>query len=396
MPVYLDHAATTPVDKRVLTAMEPYFLDHAANPHASHQHGRAARKAVEQARASIADILVCDPGELVFTSGGTESNNAALRGILHNPKHSDPSGILITSPIEHHAILSTAEYLEQWGVEVRYLPVTESGRIRPEDLEAELQSLPDSTDRPVLVSLMHTNNEIGSVNPIAELAEVAHQHDALFHTDAVQSTGKLPLDLSALNVDLLSVSAHKLYGPKGVGLLYIRDGVHPQPFILGGSQERNRRGGTLNVPGIVGMAKAFELTSSQQNQLLDKIHKFKMTLWQGIKEVNDIQANVNGPDPEADIQKANPYILNIRFTYPNDKPLNGSLTLMQLDLDGVSVSSGSACTAGTLEASHVLKSLGLSEDEAKSSIRFSFGKDNTQEDIDLTINILRNILPVDP
>jgi cysteine desulfurase len=390
MSVYLDHAATTPVHPAVLEAMLPYFTETAANPHASHQHGRSARNAVERARGQVAQELGADPGEIVFTGGGTESDNFALRGILDHPQHQHEQRVLITSPVEHHAILNTAEYLTNRGVEVRYAAVNAQGFVAPSALRKELEAVAGADQ--IMVSLMHTNNEIGAVNPIQELADLAHEFGALVHTDAVQSAGKLPIDVSQWNVDLLSVSAHKFYGPKGVGLLYIRDGVHPYSLMIGGSQERDRRGGTLNVPGIVGLAEAFQQMANHRDELLIQIPNLKQQLWKGLQQLEELSVQIYGPEPDASIERANPYILNVGCYQSDGTPFDASLLLMQLDMEGISVSSGSACTAGTIEPSHVLKGMGLDDAQAQAGLRFSFGKDNTDKDIDLTLQALRGIL----
>ncbi|MGM0588652.1 MAG: cysteine desulfurase family protein [Bacteroidota bacterium] len=390
MSVYLDHAATTPVHPAVVEAMLPFFTQTAANPHASHQHGRSARNAVERARQQIAEELGAEPGEIVFTSGGTESDNFALRGILDHPHHHDQQRVLITSRLEHHAILHTADYLANRGVEVRYAATNEQGIVEPAMLRTELEAVSEADQ--ILVSLMHTNNEIGAIPPIGELANLAHEFDALFHTDAVQSAGKLPIDVSEWGVDMLSVSAHKFYGPKGVGLLYIRDDVHAYPLMLGGSQERDRRGGTLNVAGIVGLAEAFQQMAKHRDEQLSQIQHLKQRMWNGLQQLEDLSVHIHGPNPEAPLDQANPYILNVGCYQPDGTPLDASLLLMQLDMEGICVSSGSACTAGTIEPSHVLKGLGLSNEQAQSGLRFSFGKDNTDKDIDLTLQALRGIL----
>jgi cysteine desulfurase len=378
------------MDPAVLDAMKPYFTEMAANPHAGHQHGRQARNAVERARGSIADHIGAQPSEIVFTSGGTESDNQAIRGILTNPLKQADQAVLITSPIEHHAVLHSADHIKHHGVEVRYVGVDEEGRVQPEALKQELEAVANADL--ILVSLMHTNNEIGTVNPIPELAEVAHQYDALFHTDAVQSAGKLPIDVNEWNVDLLSVSAHKFYGPKGVGLLYVRDGIHPYSLLLGGSQERNRRGGTLNVPGIVGMSKAFEIMADQRDELLTQMKSFRKKMWERLQRIESCNLRLHGIPIDASIEKANPYILNVGLSDTDDSPLDASLLLMQLDLEGISVSSGSACTAGTVEPSHVLKGLGLTDKQASAGLRFSFGKDNTDKDIEAAAQALERVL----
>jgi cysteine desulfurase len=390
MSVYLDHAATTPMDPAVWEAMTPYASEIYANPHAGHQHGRQARKAVERARQNLAERLQCEPGELVFTSGGTEGDNHAIRGILTNPLNDHARRVLVTSSIEHHAVLHAGEHVKYRGVELRYVSVDETGRVTPEALAETLESIQDADQ--ILVSLMHTNNEIGIVNPIAELAQVAHDHGALFHTDAVQSAGKLKLDLSTMDVDLLCVSAHKFYGPKGTGFLYVKDGVHPYSLMQGGSQERNRRGGTLNVPGIVGLEKAFQLMDDHRNERLDHVTKLRRGLWQKLQAIPEFNFSLNGAPIDAAPDHANPYILNVGVSDSEGTPLDASLLLTQLDLEGISVASGSACTAGTVEPSHVLKGLGQTDEQASAGLRFSFGKDNTDKDIVAAVAALERVL----
>ena len=370
--IYFDHAATTPLCEEAFEKMKPYFTRIFGNANSQHAYGREAVKAVDDARDTIAKIINCRPAELYFTSGGTESDNWALRGAAHaraaKGKH------IIISPIEHAAMIATAKALEKEGFEVSFMKVDGEGFV---DL-AHLKSIirPDTT----FIGCMLANNEVGTIEPIKEIADIAHEHNALCFADAVQAAGVLKIDVKDLGVDMLSMSSHKIYGPKGVGALYIRNGVAVDSIITGGHQERTKRGGTTNVPGVVGFAEAFRIAerdreknfayvSSLRNRFIDRV----------LAEVPFVK--LNGP------RKENRLPANADFSF---KFIEGESILFSLDLAGIAVSSGSACSSGSLEPSHVLLALGLPEGLAHGSIRFSFGKNNTVEEVDYAVEVLKS------
>lgn len=375
--VYLDHAATTPVDPRVLDVMLPYFNDRYGNASSIHHMGRNANVAVEESRKKIADLLGAETKEIVFTSGGTESDNTAIKGVLRltGKQHA------VTSKAEHHAVLHTVEHLRCDGLKVTLLDVDEKGRVSSAELEKAI------TDETGIVSIMHVNNEIGCINPIHELAQVCHEKDIPFHSDTVQSIGKLPVNVHELDVDFLSISAHKIYGPKGIGALYVRNGVDWFPFMEGGSQERRRRGGTLNVPGIVGLAKALELTISEYEQNRRHIERLQHRLYQGLTDRFDDLVKFNS-DPDNGMYN----IVNVSFKPVDGHAFDGEMLLLNLDIEGICCSNGSACTSGAVEPSHVLMATGTDPDTAKATLRFSIGKDNTDEDIDFTLDKLEMVM----
>ncbi|HKJ45249.1 MAG TPA: cysteine desulfurase family protein [Balneolales bacterium] len=375
--IYLDHSATTPVDPRVVETMYPYFTDDFGNASSTHQLGRKANVAVEEAREKIAHYLGTEPKDIVFTSGGTESDNTAIKGALKatGKKH------IVTSAIEHHAVLEPTESLTKMGYKANFISPDENGRISPEKVKKAI------TDDTGIISLMHVNNEIGIINPISEIAGVCHENGVLFHSDTVQSTGKIPFTVDDLGVDFLSISAHKLYGPKGVGLLYVRNGAQMVPFMEGGSQERKRRGGTLNVPGIIGLAKAIELAYEEMDQNRGHISSLQKYFYNNLKEKFPGLVTFNS---DSDLGLYN--IINISFELEGNKALDGEMLLLNLDIDGICCSNGSACTSGAIEPSHVLTGIGRDEKTAKSSVRFSLGKDNTKEEIDFTLESLEKIL----
>lgn len=367
--IYLDHAATTPLRPEVVEAMMPYMTDIYGNPSSLHAYGREARLAIDAARRRIAAALRSDPRELVFTSGGTESDNSALFGVawqrLEDTRRGSP-GHIITTSVEHHAVLHTCRRLSELGFEVTYLPVDSHGRIHLDDFEAAIR--PDT----FLVSVIYGNNEVGTLQPVAEIGQAARERGILVHTDAVQALGIIDIDLASLPVDLMSFSSHKINGPKGVGLLYIRRSVRWKPLMFGGSQERNHRAGTENTAGIVGFAKALELA---QHELSDKMSR----LWELrelfidtlISECSPSEVIVNGHPTDC-----LPNIMNISFP-----GLSTDTLLMNLDLAGIAASSGSACSAGSLELSHVLQAMQLSEERMRSAVRFSIGYGITREDM---------------
>jgi len=375
--VYMDHAATTPVHPSVLEAMLPYFSRSYGNPSGIYGIGQEARKAADEARATVSSILGCRPSEVIFTSGGTESDNAALKGAAFALK--EEGNHIITSTIEHHAVLNTCQYLEKVGFEVTYLSVDQFGMVNIEDLEKAI------TDKTVLISIMLANNEIGTIEPVSEFAKSAKanaKHSRiLFHTDAVQGASVLDLDVDKLGVDMLSLSAHKFHGPKGMGVLYLREGTRFIPQQTGGAQEGNRRAGTENVAGIVGTAAALRLAAENREASSRHCQRLRDRLIEGIlTRIEDTYLNGH---PTLRL----PNNANISFRY-----VEGEAILLNLDLQGVSASSGSACTAGTEEPSHVLLATGISPEMAHSSLRFSVGPANTDDEIEYVLSVLPGIV----
>lgn len=370
--VYLDHAATTSVRDEVLEAMLPYFKDSFGNASSVHSFGREAKKALDTARETVAEILNADFNEIIFTSGGTESNNLAIKGVAHQYKQRGMH--LITSAIEHPAVLNPMKELEKEGFTVTYLPVNEQGIV---SVEAFQNAVRDDT---ILVSIMHANNEIGTIQPIAAIGKIARERGILMHTDAVQSVGYLNIDVDDLNVDLLTLSAHKIYGPKGVGALYVRKGVQLVPQIRGGAQERRKRAGTENTAGIVGLAKALELAHREQAAVVPKIEKLRDRLLEGILQIP--HTRLNGSRTER-----LPNNINVCFEF-----IEGESLLLNLDLKGIAGSSGSACTSGSLEPSHVLLALGLPHEIAHGSLRLTLGRDNTDAEVDYVLECLPPIV----
>jgi cysteine desulfurase len=367
--IYLDHNATTPVHSDVLAAMLPYFTDKFGNASSIHASGREAKAALEEARTSIAQLLGCKPSEIYFTSGGTESDNFAIKGTAFanraRGKH------VITSPIEHHAVSRSCEFLEKEGFEVTCLPVDGEGLVDPDELRRAIR--PDTT----LVTIMHANNETGIIQDLEELVKVAHESEVYFHTDAVQATGKIAYKIPDLGCDLLSISAHKLYGPKGVGLLFIKSGVKIQPWNEGGGHERGRRAGTENIAGIVGLAKALEIAYRDMDDETAKLKSMTTRFYKLVKDrIPDIRLN-------GSFERRVPNTLNISF-----KAIEGESMILSLDMKGISVSSGSACTSGATEPSHVLLAMKVPPELAHGSLRFSFGRSNNEEDIDYVVDIL--------
>ncbi len=375
--VYFDHAATTPVDKRVLEAMKPWFTENFGNANSAHQLGNNAKVAVEDARETIAEVIGAAPAEIIFTSGGTESDNAVIKGALAATGKKE----IITSPLEHHAVLHAAESQKRNGCKPVYLEPGPDGTITAEQVEEAI------TDQTALVSLMHVNNEIGTVNPLKEISEVCRNHGVLFHSDTVQSIGKLPVDIDELGLDFLSMSGHKIYGPKGTGVMYVRHGSAWMPWMHGGSQERRRRGGTLNVAGIIGMTKALELCTDRMDNHLSHFSRLRQRLLDGLQEKYSGRYRING-SPDDGV----PHIINLAFTDANDQGIDGEMLLLNLDMEGICVSNGSACTSGAIEPSHVLTGLGLPDHIANSSIRISLGKDNDTDDIDYFLEKLEIVL----
>lgn len=371
--IYLDNAATTQVDPKVLEAMLPFFTEYYGNPSAVYSFAETAKKAVEDARKKLAELIHAKKDEIYFTGGGSESDNWALKATAE--AYGNKGKHIITSKIEHHAILHTCEWLEKHGFEVTYLDVDEKGLISPEELEKAIR--PDT----ILISIMAANNEIGTIEPLAEIGEIAHKHGILFHTDAVQAFGHIPLDVDAMHIDMLSASGHKINGPKGIGLLYIRKGVKIRSFIHGGAQERQRRAGTHNVPGIVGFGKAAELALANMDERIKYETELRDYL---IKRVSSEipYTKVNG-----DLEKRLPNNANFCFRF-----IEGESMLILLDQNGICGSSGSACTSGSLDPSHVLLAIGLPHEIAHGSLRLSLSEKTTREDIDFTIDELKKII----
>ena len=371
--IYLDHNATTPVRSEVFDVMEPFFKDRFGNASSIHRYGQDARAAVEEARARVAGLVNARPGEIYFTSGGTESDNLAIKGTAYARKAYGRH--IITTNIEHSAVLNSCAFLEREGFEVTYLPVDEYGQVDPGQVEDAL------TDQTILVSIMHANNEIGTVQPVGEIGRIVRARGVCFHTDAVQSAGKLPVDVDAMGADLLSLSGHKIYGPKGVGAIYIRKGVEIEPTAHGGHHENDVRSGTENTVGIVGLGKAAELAAEERESEYRHLSEMRDALEARIRvEIED--ARVNGHP-----QRRLPGTLNVSFP-----GAEGESLIMSLDLAGIAVSTGSACTSGAIEPSHVLLALGRDPRTALGSVRFSFGRDNSMEDVDCVMERLPGIV----
>lgn len=370
---YFDYAATTPLDKEVLAEMIPHMEQNFGNPSSVYSYGREARKALDESREKVAKVIGADPKEIYFTSGGTESDNWAVIGTAFAKKNK--GNHIITSSIEHHAVLHTCEFLEKNGFEVTYLPVDEFGMVDPNDVA---NSIKDTT---ILISVMMANNEIGTIQPIEEIGKIAKDKGVLFHTDAVQALGSIKIDVNELNVDLLSVSAHKIYGPKGVGALYIRKGVKIENLIHGGGQERKKRAGTENTPGIVGFAKACEMAQENLEEYAKRSIQMRDRLIKGIQDAIP-EVRLNGHPT-----KRLPGNVNVSIRY-----IEGESILLSLDLIGIAASSGSACTSGSLDPSHVLLAIGLSHEIAHGSLRFSIGKHTTDEEVDFVLEKLPTII----
>jgi len=369
----MDHSATTPVDSRVVEAMLPYMNEKFGNASSIHSFGRVAKVSLEEARESIAEFCGAHANEIYFTSGGTESDNMAIQGIAR--QLSDKGNHIITSMIEHHAVLHTCEWLEKEGFEITYLKPDEYGMIHP---DAVAPAIRNDT---ILVTIMHANNEVGTINPIDDIGQISRERGVVFHTDAVQTFGKIPIDLSQLPVDLMSMSGHKIYGPKGVGILYVRKGIKLKPITFGGAHERNRRPGTENIPGIIGLAKAVEICEKQMIKDEVEIKKLREALYSIITE-RIPKVKLNGhPDQRL------AGLLNLTF-----EGIEGEALLLSLDLKGVAASSGSACTSGSVNPSHVLRAMGIKPELAQSSIRFSLGRSNTMDDVEYTATNLIEIV----
>jgi len=367
--IYLDYAATTPTHPEVVKAMLPYFTEAFGNPSSIYSCGQQARGAIEESRTKIADLIGARDEEIVFTSGGTEADNFAIKGVASS-KESKGNHIL-TSPIEHHAVIETCKFLERRGFSITYLPVDEYGLVDPSDVKKAI------TDKTILISVMHANNEIGTIEPIAEIGRIAREAGIYFHTDTVQTVGHIPINVDELGVDLLSISAHKLYGPKGVGALYIRKGTKLVSLVHGGEQERGQRAGTYNVPGIIGFGRAVELAQQEMNQEAERLTPLRDKLINGLLERID-HTRLNGHP-----RKRLPNNVNISVDF-----VEGESMCLGLDLAGICASTGSACASSTLEPSHVLLATGLSPERAYGSLRFTLGKWTTEEEIDQVLEVL--------
>jgi cysteine desulfurase len=368
-PIYLDYAATTPTDPRVVEAMLPYFSDRFSNASSLYAAARVARQALDAARATVANAIGARPSEVIVTSGGTESDNAAIKGVVWAAR--ERGNHLITTTIEHHAVLHTAQWLARFGIETTMVPVGADGSVDPAAIEAAIRPTT------VLISVMHANNEVGTIQPLAEIGAIARRHHIPFHTDAVQTVAHLPLDVQALNVDLLSLSAHKFYGPKGVGALYVRRGTPWLPQMQGGGQERNRRAGTENAPGVVGMATALSLALAEQHEEMRRLAHLRDRCISGILDT------VPGSRLNGHATQRLPNNVNVAF-----EGIDGESLVLSLDRQGIAASTGSACTAGSIDPSHVLLALGLPGPLAAAAIRFSLGRFTTDEHIDRVLSVL--------
>ena len=371
--IYLDYASTTPTDKRVIEAMQPYFGEVFGNPSSIHAFGQEARSAVEAARAGIAAFLGADPAEVVFTSGGTESDNFAIKGVAYANR--TKGNHIITSSVEHHAVLETCRFLEREGFAVTYLPVDGEGMVDPAAVAGAI------TPRTVLVSIMHANNEIGTIQPVAAIGRIAHERGVLFHTDAVQTFGHLPFTARELDCDLLSVSAHKLYGPKGVGLLYIRKGTRIVPHMNGGEQESGRRASTLNVPGIVGFGKAVELAGAELAEEAARLTALRDRLIRGLFD------RLGGIRLNGHPTRRLPNNINISV-----ERVDGEGMVLSLDMLGIAATTGSACSSSSVEPSHVLAAIGIPQDPPHGSLRMSLGRYTKDSDIDAVLETLPSVV----
>ena len=371
---YMDYSATTYVKPEVLDAMMPFFTEKFGNPSSFYGISRETKMAVDNARAQVAKAINCDPNEVYFTGGGSEADNWAIKGIA--TAHMKKGNHIITTKIEHHAVLHTCEFLEKFGFEVTYLDVNEEGFIDLKQLESAI------TDKTILVSIMFANNEIGTIQPIKEIGALCREKKVLFHTDAVQAVGSVPVDVKEMNIDLLSLAGHKLYGPKGIGALYIRRGIRIDNLIHGGGQERGRRAGTENIPGVVGLGKAIELATENIEENRARLTVLRDKLIDGVLE-RIPYARLNGPRGD----KRLPGNSNISFEF-----IEGESILLSLDFEGICASSGSACTSGSLDPSHVLLAIGLPHEKAHGSLRTTLGAASTEEDVEKLLNELPPII----
>jgi cysteine desulfurase len=371
--IYLDYAATTPTHPEVVTAMLPYLNDAFGNPSSIHSFGQEAKGAIEEARETIAALIGAKTDEIVFTSGGTEADNFAIKGVAYANEHR--GNHIITSSIEHHAVIEPLKFLERRGFEIAHLPVDKYGMVDPQDVRKAVN------EKTILISVMHANNEIGTIEPIAEIGTIAKERGVYFHTDAVQTVGHIPVDVNELGVDLLAISAHKLYGPKGVGALYIRKGTKIAAFMHGGEQERRRRASTENVPGIVGFGKAVEVAQNEMGAEAERLTLLRDELIEALLERID-RVQLNGHP-----SKRLPNNVNVSVQF-----VEGESMLLNLDMEGIAASTGSACSSSSLEPSHVLLALGLSHEQAHGSLRFTLGRETTEEGIERVLEVLPPIV----
>ncbi len=371
--IYFDHSATTPVDREVAAAALEYMTEKFGNASSIHAFGREARKAVEEAREKVAALIGATAKEIFFTSGGTEGDNLAIKGVAFaNRKKGNH---IITSAIEHHAVLHTCEYLEKHGYTVTYLPVDEYGMVRVEDVKNAI------TDKTILITIMLANNEVGTVQPVAEIGRIAREKGVYFHTDAVQAVGNYPIDVQAMNIDLLTMSGHKFHAPKGIGALYVRRGVRIESVQHGGGHERNLRAGTENVPGIVGLGKAAEIARRDMDKKVAHLSKLRDRI------IGEVMAKIPHVKLNGHPTVRLPGNANFSFLF-----IEGESLLLNLDLKGIAASSGSACTSGSLDPSHVLLAMGLPHEVAHGSLRITLGKDNTEADVDYFLEVLPGII----
>ncbi|MCD6390861.1 MAG: cysteine desulfurase NifS [Dehalococcoidia bacterium] len=371
--IYLDHAATTPTHPEVVKAMLPYFTDVFGNPSSIYSYGQEAKGAIEEARTKVAELIGARSEEIIFTSGGTEADNHALKGVAYANERN--GNHIITTAIEHHAVLEACKFLEGRGFIITYLPVDEYGLVDPQDVKKAI------TDKTILISVMHASNEVGTIEPISEIGKIAKEAEVYFHTDAVQTVGHIPLNVDDLSVDLLSISGHKFYGPKGIGALYVRKGVKLASLMHGGGQERRRRAGTENVPGIVGLGRAAEIASHEMSKEAERLACLRDKLIKGLEEKID-NIRLNGHP-----RKRLPNNVDISVDF-----IEGEAMLLNLDLEGICASTGSACSSASLEPSHVLLALGVPPEQAHGSLRFTLGRENTEEDVERVLEALPRIV----
>jgi len=370
--IYLDYAATTPAAPEVVAAMIPYFGDVFGNPSSIYFCGQEARQALEQARTNVSQLIRAQEDEIIFTSGGTESNNFAIKGIAS--ANTQKGNHIITSCIEHHAVIKTCRFLEKIGYIITYLPVDKYGLVNPDNVRGAI------TTKTILISIMHANNEVGTIQPIAEISRIAREEGIYFHTDAVQTVGHIPINVEKLGVDLLSISAHKLYGPKGVGALFVKKGTRITPLMHGGEQEEGRRAGTENVPGIVGFGKAAEIAQNEMEQEAIHLTTLRDKLIHGLENIEETQLNGHP-------QQRLPNNINVSIAF-----IEGEAMLVNLDIEGICASTGSACSSASNEPSHVLARMGLPPEQARGSLRFTLGKWTTNEDIERVLEVLPSIV----
>jgi len=370
----MDHGAGMPLDSRVFEAMKPYFMENYGNPSSSHSFGNSARNAIAASREKVAQLVAAEkPQEVIFTSGGTESNNLAIKGVAY--RNREKGNHIITTAIEHISVINICKFLQKQGFEVSYVPVDKQGVVDLKKLEAAIN------DRTILISVMYANGEIGTIQPIREIGKVAHENQVIFHVDAVAAAGKVPINVKEEKIDLLSISSNDMYGPKGVGALYIKKGTKVQPIIQGGGQERGLRSGTENIPGIVGMGKAAEIAKRKMEAEGERLTRLRDKLIKDVLDKIDYSF-LNGHPTERLPSNA-----NLRFSY-----IEGESLILGLDMYGVQVSSGSACTSKTLEPSHVLLAIGLAHEEAHGSLVFTMGKQNSEEDVDYVLEVLPEVV----